>query len=82
MQSLPTVESGMSGTLKDQIIQQVDRLDETQRHQPLAFARRLTAPEGMPGRDLLRFAGSTDRADLEVMACAIREGCETMNSND
>jgi hypothetical protein len=47
----------MRTTIKDQIIEQVDRLDDIQ--------RRLTAPEGIPGRDLLRFARAIDRVDLE-----------------
>lgn len=71
----------MSTTIRDQIIEQVDRLDETQRLRLLDFARRLTAPEGTPGRDLLRFAGAIDRADLEVMSRAIQEGCEKVDPN-
>jgi hypothetical protein len=77
MQFLSTFESGMSQTVREQIIVQVDRLDETQRRQLLDFARRTTAPEGTPGRDLLRFAGAIDRADLEEMSRAIHEACES-----
>ncbi len=71
----------MSTTIRDQIIEQVDRLDGTQRQQLLDFARRLTAPEGTPGRDLLRFAGAIDPSDLEATSRAIQEGCETAISN-
>ncbi len=71
----------MSTTTRDRIIEQVDRLDDTQRQQVLDFARRLTAPEGTPGRDLLRFAGAVDPADLEVMSKAIQQACEQVDPN-
>ncbi|MGH9376873.1 MAG: hypothetical protein ACRD1J_12035 [Terriglobia bacterium] len=71
----------MSTAIRDQIIKQVDRLDDTQRQQLLDFARRLTAPAGTPGRDLLRFAGAIDPADLEAMSAAIEEGCEKVDPN-
>jgi hypothetical protein len=71
----------MGTTIKDRIIEQVDRLDDGQRQQVLDFARRLTAPKGTPGRDLLRFTGSIDPADLELMSRAIQEGCETVTSH-
>jgi hypothetical protein len=36
----------MGTTIKDQIIEQVDRLDDSQRQQVLDFARRLTTSQG------------------------------------
>ena len=71
----------MSTTIKDQIIEQVDRLDETQRERLLQYARRMAAPGGTPGRELLRFAGTVDRADLEAISQAIQEGCEKIDPN-
>ncbi len=68
----------MSQTVKDQIIEQVDRLDDPRQRQVLDFVRRLRAPEGTPGRDLLRFAGTIDPGDLEAISRAIQEGCETV----
>jgi hypothetical protein len=68
----------MNQGIREQIIEQIDRLDEAQRQKLLSFARRLMAPEGAPGRDLVRFAGTIDRADLEVISRAIQEGCEAM----
>jgi type I restriction enzyme, R subunit len=59
---------------------QVDRLDDSQRQPVLDFARRLMAPEGTPGRELVRFAGTIDPADLEAMSRAIQEGCEAVNA--
>jgi hypothetical protein len=71
----------MSQTIKQQIIDQVDRLDDSRQQQVLDFARRLTAPAGTPGRDLLHFVGSIDAADLKAMAQAIQEGCEKVDPN-
>jgi len=71
----------MTRTAKEQLIHQVDRLDEPQRRQVLEFARNLTARAGTPGRDLARFVGSIDPADLEAMSQAIQEGCEQVDPN-
>lgn len=71
----------MKLTVKDQIIEQVDRLDNHQRKQVLDFARRLSAPTGTPGRKLAGFVGSIDPADLKTMSEAIQEGCEKIESN-
>ena len=69
----------MSQTVKEQIVEQVDRLDDPRQRQVLDFARRLTTPTGTQGRNLLRFVGSIDPADLEVMSQAIQEGCEKVD---
>jgi len=69
----------MSQTIKNQIIEQVDRLDDSRQQQVLDFARRLTPPAGTPGRDLLQFAGCIDLADLEAISRAVEEGCEKVD---
>ena len=71
----------MSQRIREQIIEQVDRLDDPQRRQVLDFARRLTTPMGTPGRKLLHFAGSIEATDLAAMAQAIEEGCEKVDPN-
>jgi hypothetical protein len=71
----------MSQTVKDQIIEQIDRLDEPRRLKVLDFARRLATPAGTAGENLLRFAGSIDPTDLEAMSRAIQEGCEKVDPN-
>jgi hypothetical protein len=76
-----TFKFSMSQTIKDKIIEQVDRLDEYRRKQVLDFARRLTAPSGTPGHSLMDFVCSIDPADLDAMANAIQEGCEKVDSN-
>ena len=71
----------MSQMIRNQIIAQVDRLDDSRQQQVLDFARHLTEPAGTPGRNLLHFVGSIDPADLQAMAQAIQEGCEKVDPN-
>lgn len=54
------------------------RLPVEQQRQVLDFARMLAAgsPRGVPGTDLLRFAGAIDAGDLESMWQAIEDGCD------
>jgi hypothetical protein len=68
-------------TVKDEIIHQVDRLDAPQQRKVLDFARGLTVPAGTPGRELMRFVGCIDPADLDAMSRAIEEGCEKIEPN-
>ena len=59
----------------------MDRLDAPKQRKVLDFARQLSVPAGTPGQDLLHFAGSIDRADLDAMSQAIQEGCEKIGPN-
>jgi hypothetical protein len=68
-------------TVKDEILEEVARMDGPRQQKVLDFARRLTAPAGTPGRELMRFVGSIDTADLDAMAHAIQEGCEKIEPN-
>lgn len=71
----------MGKTLKDEIIEQVERLEAPQQRQVLDFARGLDTPRGTPGRELLHFAGSISPADLDAISQAIEEGCEKVEPN-
>lgn len=71
----------MPKSLKDEIIEQVEMLEAPQQRKVLDFVRGLRTPLGTPGRELLRFAGSFDPADLEVISRAILEGCENVEPN-
>jgi len=68
-------------SLKDEIIEQVDHLDDPRRRQVLDFARQLASASGTPGRDLLRFKGLITQADLDAMSKAIEEHCEAVDPN-
>ncbi len=60
------------------------KLSPEQQMKVLAFIRALAEekPSGVPGSELLRFAGTIDQDGLSEMEKAIAEGCEQVNLND
>ena len=68
-------------TLEDELHQHLDRLFATDRQRVLELAQRLALgrPHGVPGRDLLQFAGLIPREDLEEMERAIEMDCERID---
>lgn len=74
----------MDTSLEKDILEELDRLDPSQQLQVLHFVRALvlTRPAGVPGKDLLRFAGTIDAQDLAIMTQAIEEGCEKVNPDE
>ena len=71
-------------TLEAEIRKQLDQLPLEQQRQVLEFARSLVATRirGVPGKDLLRFAGVIDTEDLNIMKQTIEEGCEKIDLNE
>ncbi len=74
----------LNSTVKKDIINQIGRLDYEHQRRVLDFARALavTGPRGVPGKQLLSFAGSIPPDDLEVMKKAIEDGCEKADLNE
>lgn len=74
----------MDTSLEKDILEELDRLDPSQQLQVLHFVRALvlTRHAGVPGKDLLRFAGTIDAQDLAIMTQAIEEGCEKVNPDE
>jgi dihydroorotase-like cyclic amidohydrolase len=71
----------MGQTVKDKIIEQLDKLGTPQQRQVLEYARGLGTPAGVSGDELLRFVGAIDPGDLETISRAILEGCEHVDLN-
>jgi hypothetical protein len=71
-------------TVQKQLKEQLEHLPAEQQHQVLEFARSLVKAKGsgMPGKDLLRFAGAIDTEDLNAIKKAIHEGCEKVNLDE
>jgi hypothetical protein len=71
-------------TIEKQLREQLDHLPIEQKHKVLEFARSLDKAKvrGVPGKDLLRFAGTIDSEDLKVIESAINEGCEKLNPDE
>ena len=61
--------------LVEQIIQAVNRLTPDVQQKVLDFTSALM-PRGVPGKELLRFAGTIPADDLERMTRAIEAECE------
>jgi hypothetical protein len=79
--ALTYIDFIVTKTIKDDVIEQADRLDTPHQRKVLDFARRSTEPVGTPGEHLMRFAGCINPADLDVMSRAIEEGCEKIDPN-
>ncbi len=70
--------------VEKQLRKQLEHLPIEQQHQVLEFARALvkTNVHGVPGKNLLRFAGTIDSEDLITIKKTINEGCEKVNSDE
>ena len=68
----------MSDTIKTQVTEQLDTLPEQLQRQVLEFVQALQvfARRGVPGRQLLPFAGAIPWDDLETIRQTIEDGCE------
>jgi hypothetical protein len=66
-------------TLRDQLIEEFNRLDEAQQQRLLNFARILTktpAVKGESGISIITATGFFDSESLDEMEAAIRAGCD------
>jgi hypothetical protein len=71
----------MSDAVKEHLLKQLADLSEEQQLRVLDFARSLASPDGVGGRDLLRFAGAIGEEDLQTLSQAIEESCEKIGPN-
>jgi hypothetical protein len=64
-----------------ELLELVRNLPSAEQRRVLDFARALSAsrPRGVPGNELLRFAGTILSEDLTRMSEAIEEGCEQVD---
>lgn len=70
-------------TLEQEILSHLHTLALPQQRQVLAFVRALsTTPVGVPGKELLAFAGLIEPRDLAALQQAIDEGCEQVNLDE
>ncbi len=68
---------------KDRILHELDSLNREQQRKMLDYLLRIkvSEPKGTSGKELLAFAGSIGKEDLDVMEIAIAEGCEKVDAN-
>jgi hypothetical protein len=74
-------EGGIVATIDQEIAKLLHRLPEAQQQRVLDFARELAEakPHGIPGANLLAFAGRIPPDDLQRMSDAIDQDCEAVN---
>ena len=68
----------------NEVIEQLQRMPQSLQQQVLEFARSLTGSpiRGVPGSQLLRFAGTISLQDIELMREAIAQDCEQADLNE
>lgn len=71
-------------TVEKHLREQLRHLPIEQQRQVLEFARALVKARvhGVPGKDLLRFAGTIDSEDLITIEQTINEGCEKVSPDE
>lgn len=74
----------MNTPVIDKLIEQLKTLPDELQWRVLEFTRALaiSAPRGIPGQQLLRFAGTISLNDLQLMRQAIEHGCEKVDTNE
>ena len=70
--------------LKQVLLEQIEKLTPLQQKQVLDFTLQLSGElaKYYPGKNLLQFAGTISREDLEIMKQAIEEGCEQVDESE
>lgn len=74
----------MSVRIIDEVVEQLKVMPQHLQTQVLEFVRSLAKAElkGMPGKQLLRFAGSIPPDDLQLMREAIERDCERVDLDE
>jgi hypothetical protein len=69
--------------IRDELVKQLNRLSLPQQRRVLDYARSLSASasgaRGIPGSQLVKFAGTTSPEDCKTMMDAIKAGCERID---
>jgi len=73
----------MSTVIRDRLLEQLDSLPDELQHRVLDFAKALalSLPRGVPGANLIEFAGTIPDGDLELMREAIARDCERVDDD-
>lgn len=71
-------------SVEKEILDEIHKLEKGQQTQVLEFVRSFakSGMEGVPGKTLLRFAGTIEREDLDKMAEAIQADCESVEPHE
>ncbi len=74
----------MDSPIIDKVVEQLRDLPQDLQWRVLEFTRALavSAPKGVPGEQLLSFAGVITPDDAQLMREAIEQGCEQVDVNE
>ncbi len=74
----------VDATIETELSTCLQKLPIDKQRQVLKFAQTLatSAIHGVRGADLLRFAGTIDKSDLDAMSRAIEDGCEGIDLDE
>jgi hypothetical protein len=74
----------MDTPIVDKIIEQLKTLPHELQWRVFEFTRALalSTPRGVPGQQLLRFAGTISLDDVQLMREAIEQGCEQVDTDE
>jgi hypothetical protein len=74
----------MDASIVDKVVEQLKALPNEMQWRVLEFTRSLSvsAPQGVSGKQLLRFAGTVSLGDVKLMREAIEQGCEKVDANE
>ena len=74
----------MDTLIVEEVIEQLKGLPQELQRRVLEFARALAQsnPRGIPGKELVRFAGAIPLDDVSIMREAIERGCEQVDSDE
>ena len=72
----------VDSSIQNELFTALDQLPTSKQNEVLNFARSLVKRHGVRGESLLRFAGSIDDKELDLISLAIEEECEKVDSND
>jgi hypothetical protein len=74
----------MNTPVVDKVIEQLRALPSEMQWRVFEFTRALatSAPRGVPGQQLLKFAGTVSPDDLLLIQQAVEDGCEVVDANE
>ncbi|WP_059001923.1 hypothetical protein [Leptolyngbya sp. NIES-2104] len=74
----------MNSSILDEVIEQLRRMPKNSQKRVLEFAKSLnhSTVQGVPGSQLLRFAGVIAPDDIALMRKAIEQDCEQVDMNE
>ncbi len=70
--------------VRNELLKQLDQLPPAKQNEVLSFARSLaeSLPKGVPGDQLLRFAGTMTHEEAQEFLKAIEEDCERIDPDE